>query len=202
MARLTLARSLRLALLGLTVALAAVAAGGVAALYANRQTYEDRLAAAYQLQAAASRLLAAGVVEEATLRTATGPENAAKRAAAKRAFDLTLADTRRLAAADPPSAAYAAAAAREEREVRAHPRALGAPLRGRASIIALAARQRVRIAAARDDAASRLAAGAARGGRSGAARPGRRAGARGGDGRRGAPAARPPGRCRPAHRLR
>jgi signal transduction histidine kinase/DNA-binding response OmpR family regulator/HAMP domain-containing protein len=154
-ARLTLARTLRLALLGLTVVLAAVAAGGVAALYANRQTYEDRLAGAYQLQAAASRLLAAGVVEEATLRTAIGKTNAPKRAAARRAFDLTLADTRRLAAADPQSAAYADTAAREERSVRAHPRGLSAPLRGRASIIALAARQRERITAARDKAASR-----------------------------------------------
>ena len=149
MARLTIARSLRLALLGLTVALAIVAAGGVASLYATRQTYEDRLAQAYQLQAAAGRLLAAGIVEEATLRTASGPGAGARRAAARRAFDATLADARPLAADDPPSAAAVAAAARTQQRLRAHPRGAAAPLRGRASLIALAARQRVRLTAAR-----------------------------------------------------
>ncbi|MDX6641125.1 MAG: hypothetical protein QOF12_2136, partial [Solirubrobacteraceae bacterium] len=119
MARLTLARSLRLALLGLTVVLAAVAAGGVAFLYASRQTYEDRLASAYQLQTAASRLLAAGIVEEATLRATSA--GAAQRAAARRAFQLTLADARRLAAGDAPSLADVEAAARDEQRIRAHP---------------------------------------------------------------------------------
>ena len=49
MARLSIARSLRLALLGLTILLAAVAAGGVAYLYQTRQDYEDQLAKQYQL---------------------------------------------------------------------------------------------------------------------------------------------------------
>ena len=153
MARLTLARSLRLALLGLTVVLAAVAAGGVAFLYASRQTYEDRLAGAYQLQTAASRLLAAGIVEEATLRATSA--GSAQRAAARRAFELTLADARRLAAGDAPSLAEVEAAARDEQRIRAHPGAQSTPLLGRASLVGLAARQRTRLAQARARAASR-----------------------------------------------
>ena len=43
MQRLSIARSLRLALVGLTVALALVAALGIASLYNARQRYEDRL---------------------------------------------------------------------------------------------------------------------------------------------------------------
>jgi signal transduction histidine kinase/HAMP domain-containing protein/ActR/RegA family two-component response regulator len=149
-ARLTIARSLRLALLGLTVVLAAVAAGGVAYLYSTRQTYEDRLADAYELQTAASRLLAAGVVEEATLRTGSPSE----KAAARHAFDLTLADARRLAANDPVSERDLQIAARNQQLVRANPRGQGAPLQGRQSIVALAARQRQRLDDARHNAAS------------------------------------------------
>jgi len=152
-ARLTIARSLRLALLGLTIVLAAVAAGGVAFLYSTRQDYEDRLAEGYQLQTAASRLLAAAIVEEATLRTATGDAGKAQRAAARRAFDVTLADARRLASKDPQSARLLEAAARNQEGVRAHPRADTAPLSGRDSIVALAARQRTRLSDARDAAA-------------------------------------------------
>ncbi len=164
-ARLTLARSLRLALLGLTIVLAAVAAGGVAFLYDTRQTYEDKLAEAYQLQAAASRLLAAGIVEEATLRTAGGSAGQAQRTAARHAFELTLADARRLAVGDRASAASVESAARNQRQLRANPRGAGAPLAGRASIVALAARQRRRLTDARDQAAANsrtalLAAGA------------------------------------------
>ncbi len=44
MQRLSIARSLRLALIGLTVVLAVIAALGVASLYASRQHYEDTLA--------------------------------------------------------------------------------------------------------------------------------------------------------------
>ncbi len=44
MQRLSIARSLRLALLGLTLILAVVAALGVSSLYDARQRYEDTLA--------------------------------------------------------------------------------------------------------------------------------------------------------------
>jgi len=45
--RLSIARSLRVALLGLALVLAVIAGLGVAGLYSARQHYEDRLAAAY-----------------------------------------------------------------------------------------------------------------------------------------------------------
>lgn len=154
MARLTLARSLRLALLGLTVALAALAAGGVAYLYETRQTYEDRLADAYELRTAASRLLAAGVVEEATLRTGGGPSALRRRRAARRAFVLTLTDARPLAQGDRASVAALEAAARSQAALRAEPRGAGAPLAARESLARLAGRQSARIDEAREEAAS------------------------------------------------
>lgn len=154
MARLTLARSLRLALLGLTVVLAAVAAGGVAFLYETRQTYEDRLAATYELRTAASRLLAAGVVEEATLRTARGSVADRQRRSARRAFELTLADARKLAAGDRKSSTALELAARKQEALRANPRADDAPLAARESLAVLARRQRERLEEARDEAAS------------------------------------------------
>src|SRR3954468_23734847 len=66
--RLSIARSVQLALLGLTIALTAIAGFGVATLYSSRQHYEDQLAHAYEVKAASGKLLAASVVEEATLR--------------------------------------------------------------------------------------------------------------------------------------
>ena len=45
MQRLPIARSFRLALVGLTVVLAVIAGFGVASLYNSRQRYEDRLSA-------------------------------------------------------------------------------------------------------------------------------------------------------------
>jgi len=153
-ARLTLARSLRLALLGLTVVLAAVAAGGVAYLYETRQTYEDQLATAYELRAAASRLLAAGVVEEATLRTTSGPSAASRRREARRAFTLTLEDARALASGDPRSAAALESAVANQAALRANPRGARAPLAARESLARLARRQSTRIEEARDEAAS------------------------------------------------
>jgi signal transduction histidine kinase/CheY-like chemotaxis protein len=54
MPRLSIARSLRLALVGLTLVLAAVAAVGVASLYNARQRYEDVLQRSAQLSVAAA----------------------------------------------------------------------------------------------------------------------------------------------------
>src|SRR2546423_10415846 len=76
MRRLSLVRSFQIALLGLTLALGVIAGLGIAALYDARQRYEDHLADTYELQAAGSRLLAAGVVAEAAGRgpaTPAGP---------------------------------------------------------------------------------------------------------------------------------
>src|SRR4051812_20268707 len=67
LARLSLGGGIRAGLILLTLALAAIAALGVADLYRARQHYEDRLAGAYQLEAAGSRLLSATVAEQAAL---------------------------------------------------------------------------------------------------------------------------------------
>jgi signal transduction histidine kinase/CheY-like chemotaxis protein/HAMP domain-containing protein len=127
--RLSIARSLRLALLGLTLVLAVVAGLGVAGLYGARQRYEDKLANAYGLQASAGRLLAAGVVAEASSATSQD-------ARAQRAFELELAQARRLAQGD----------ARSEQIVaRARPGGAAA----RTAAAALSARQSTRIDDAR-----------------------------------------------------
>lgn len=65
-------RSLGFGLFGLAVALAALAALGVAGLYDARQTFEDRSANAYELEASAARLLAASLLQE-NAEAATGP---------------------------------------------------------------------------------------------------------------------------------
>jgi signal transduction histidine kinase/DNA-binding NarL/FixJ family response regulator/HAMP domain-containing protein len=127
--RPSIARSLRVALLGLALVLAVVAGLGVARLYAARQHYEDRLADAYGLQASAGRLLAAGVVAEASNATAQA-------ARAQQAFQTELAQARRLARGD----------ARSEQLVA---RAAAGGSAARAAAAALSARQTLRIADAR-----------------------------------------------------
>ena len=86
MQRLSIARSLRLALVGLTVALAVVAAVGVASLYTSRQHYEDKLVDSASLATAAANLASAGVTEEEVLRDARGPGAAAARSQAAATF--------------------------------------------------------------------------------------------------------------------
>jgi signal transduction histidine kinase/CheY-like chemotaxis protein len=65
--RLPLARTMRLALIGLTLVLAGIAALAIGNLYDARQRYENELARTYELEAASARLLAAGVIEESAL---------------------------------------------------------------------------------------------------------------------------------------
>jgi signal transduction histidine kinase/DNA-binding NarL/FixJ family response regulator/HAMP domain-containing protein len=130
--RLSIARSLRVALLGLALVLAVIAGLGVAGLYSARQDYEDRLANAYGLQASAGRLLAAGVVAEASRATAQAPQ-------AQRAFDAEVAQARRLARGD-------------DRSEQLVTRAAAGGAAARASAAALSARQDERIADARRDA--------------------------------------------------
>ena len=120
---------MRVALLGLALVLAVVAGLGVAQLYSARQAYEDRLANGYGLQASAGRLLAAGVVAEASRSTPQGAQ-------AQRAFETELAQARRLAHGDPRS---------EQLVVRAS----GGGTAARAAAAALSARQNQRIADAR-----------------------------------------------------
>ena len=133
--RSSIARSVQASLLGLTIVLTAIAAIGIAGLYASRQHYEDRLGDALSLQASAGKLLAAGVVEEATLRLAPGAMNVGTRARAERAFEIALREARTLAANDELSAWLVDRAARAQEALREAPRsserAAGRPRRAR-----------------------------------------------------------------------
>jgi signal transduction histidine kinase/CheY-like chemotaxis protein/HAMP domain-containing protein len=153
MRRLSIAATFRGALLGLTVLLAIVAAVGVAALYASRQDYENRLSDALQLQTAAGRVLAASVVEEATLRLTPDAASAAdRRRRARSAYDQTIASARTIADNDPRSLAFLDQAVRAQTALRANPGGRSAPLAAREPLVRLTARQDDRIASARDKA--------------------------------------------------
>lgn len=161
----SLARSLRVALLGLSLAFAALAGFGVAALYDSRQRYEDSISRAYELQSAAAGLVAAGVVEEAILRgqAAPGSRGRAERAfgdAARRANRLARTDrgssrlvNRAIAAED---RGRRAATAIRLRRLAAKPDPLARPLgRARKAATGLARRQPGRRALARRQARAR-----------------------------------------------
>ena len=79
--RRSLARSLTVALVGLTLVLALAAAAGIGGIYSARQDYEDALARAYSLEAASSALFASGVVEQAALQVRGGSGAALRRRA-------------------------------------------------------------------------------------------------------------------------
>jgi signal transduction histidine kinase/HAMP domain-containing protein len=138
MRRLSIARSLRLALIGLTVVLAVVAALGVSSLYRSRQRYEDTLLQTSALSTAAANLLSAGIAEQEVLRDSSGPGAAAARRAAARAY-LAAADRAvPLAVGDPVSS----------RLVRAQV-AGGSGARAQTLAARVQARQRLRQEAAR-----------------------------------------------------
>jgi signal transduction histidine kinase/CheY-like chemotaxis protein len=99
LARLSLGRTLRLVLLGLTLLLGTIAAIAIGNLYKARQDYEDDLARAYDLQVASSRLLTAGVVEEAALGTQGAAATGLRRRAAD-SFDAAARNALRLARGD------------------------------------------------------------------------------------------------------
>ncbi len=161
----SIAVTLRVALLGLTILLAVIGALGIAALYDARQQYEDRLVAASALEVSSANLLAAGVALEANLagkrsRAAARSVQTAARAVARRA-----ADVRRRAAADGPSrelAAQIAPAQRDARALTAHPtldstrtRARRDLLAVRRAVAALSVRQQTRREEAHDRVSSR-----------------------------------------------
>jgi signal transduction histidine kinase/CheY-like chemotaxis protein len=102
LARLSLGRSIRLALVGLTLVLGAIAAIAMGNLYNTRQNYEDELARAYGLEAVSSRLLAAGVVEETSFAV-RGARAASVRSRAAAAFDAQAGRALALARDDPES---------------------------------------------------------------------------------------------------
>jgi signal transduction histidine kinase/HAMP domain-containing protein len=103
MQRLSIARSLRLALVGLTLVLAVVAALGVSSLYSARQPYENALVASSQLATSAANLTSAGIVEGDVLRDARGPGAAAARRQASDAYQQTSSEAIALAGGDQPS---------------------------------------------------------------------------------------------------
>jgi signal transduction histidine kinase/DNA-binding response OmpR family regulator len=166
--RLSIARSVQLALLGLTIALTAIAGFGVGALYSSRQHYEDQLARAFEVKAAAGKLLAASVVEEATLRAGTGSEDAVAERRAKASYEQALDDVRRRATDDDESMRDVDDAGRAQARLREPDAPASAALAARRPITALSRRQDVRLAqaddAARDDSRQALAAITAAGG--------------------------------------
>ncbi len=101
MKRLSIARSLRLALIGLTLVLAVVAALGVSSLYGARQQYENTLAQSSSLATAAANLVSAGIVEEEVLRDVRGPTAPDARAEASNAYGAAAQTAAQLARGDP-----------------------------------------------------------------------------------------------------
>jgi signal transduction histidine kinase/DNA-binding response OmpR family regulator len=159
MGRFSIARSLRLALIGLAIALASVAAAGIASLYGARQRYENVLARSSDLGTAVANLTSAGVVQVQILHDATGPLARAARAQAAAAFDRSARAASDLAASDPASARLVARqialqrdAAREAERGRLKSAGAGGATLARAAAIAdqLQARQRVRQTTASD----------------------------------------------------
>ncbi|MEA2223613.1 MAG: hypothetical protein QOH83_1989, partial [Solirubrobacteraceae bacterium] len=96
----SIARTLRLSLLGLTIALAIIGAIGIAALYDARQRYEDESAAAFELQVAAANLLASTVALEANLARQRSRRAARFVASAAGSFDRGAAQVVRRAEQD------------------------------------------------------------------------------------------------------
>lgn len=161
--RLPLAPTLTLALIGLTLVLALIAALGIGNLYAARQDYEDDLARTYEVESASSRLLAAAVIEGAVLprrdRTSAGA-----RRRARQVFESQAAEVLALAQGDRQSERLVRDRIAAQRRVRrlanrrdpAAGRQLAEAIRsGRAASDDLVARQRERQEQARDTAGDR-----------------------------------------------
>jgi signal transduction histidine kinase/HAMP domain-containing protein len=118
MQRLSIARSLRLALVALTLALAVVAALGTASLYNSRQRYENRLEQTSSLATAAANLAGAGIAEEEVLRDARGPGAAAARAQVAGAYKTAATTATKLAQTDPTSQRLVSAQIAAENQAR------------------------------------------------------------------------------------
>ena len=109
MARFSIARSLRLALIGLAIVLSVVAAAGIASLYSARQNYEDVLSRSSGLATAVANLTSAGVVQVEILHDARGPAAPAARRQAAAAVARSAQTATSLATSDPVSARLVAA---------------------------------------------------------------------------------------------
>jgi signal transduction histidine kinase/DNA-binding NarL/FixJ family response regulator/HAMP domain-containing protein len=146
MQRLPIARSFRLALVGLTLVLAVIAGFGVASLYNSRQQYENTLSATGALTTAAANLYTAGLVEQEVLRNAHGPGGAAQRARARAAYRGAVRTALARASGDPASRGLIARAAAAQAAGRFGP--------ARADAASLQRRQEARDRAARKHATS------------------------------------------------
>ena len=159
--RRSIARTLRVALIGLTIALAVIGAIGIAALYDARQQYEDNLSKTSALEVAAANLLSSTVALEANLGRPRS--RAAARFVAGAAQDLarnaaTIGElaaederSRALAARIAPAASAAASLARHPTTAAPRRRALRAAPAVRGAVRGLAARQVVRREDSRDE---------------------------------------------------
>jgi signal transduction histidine kinase/AmiR/NasT family two-component response regulator len=170
MRRLSMARVLSGALLGIALTLAAITGLGIAALYHDRQRYEDQLSVTSALEVASSDMVAAGVAEEAQFRAPPGArdQRAVERATAT--YAAAAAQARQLSDGDPDGATTrllgdALQAERAARTLARRPqtgaggrhiaRLIGQHLgRARRASVALSARQVVRREAARRAATS------------------------------------------------
>jgi signal transduction histidine kinase/DNA-binding response OmpR family regulator len=119
MQRLSIARSLRLALVAMTLALALVAALGIASLYSARQRYEDRIIQTSSLATAGANLAGAGIAEEEVLRDARGSGAAAARRRMAAAYQSAAGTATTLARGDPISANLIRRQIAEEGQARA-----------------------------------------------------------------------------------
>jgi signal transduction histidine kinase/CheY-like chemotaxis protein/HAMP domain-containing protein len=161
----SIARTLRVALLGLTVLLAIIGALGIASLIDARQQYEDQLTAASSLEVSSANLLAATVALEANLASTRSRTTARAVALAAASVATRIRDVRQLADDDRPSRARAATtgpALRNALALARHPtvdrtRARTRPVLRtvRRAVAGLAARQQARRAAAHDRVTSR-----------------------------------------------
>jgi signal transduction histidine kinase/DNA-binding response OmpR family regulator len=152
--KLSIGRSFRLALVGLALVLAVLAALAAWQLYDVRRDYETSLSSAYALEAAAGQLLAAGIAEQATLQTATPAERAEAARRARTLFAASAAEARALAREDPASARLVDGAIDGQRAARAEGGTGVGAVATRTTIAELIDRQHERRDAARADAAS------------------------------------------------
>jgi signal transduction histidine kinase/AmiR/NasT family two-component response regulator len=161
----SIARTLRAALLGLTVLLAIIGAVGIAALYGARQDYEDALAETYELEVSSANLLVATIALEANLARPRSRAAAAFVARSARGLEIAAGRVRDLTAGDRESRRLSrevVPALRDARRLQLQPtadpvraRARGDLSRVRRAVVALAARQDERRSDAHDAATSR-----------------------------------------------
>ncbi len=170
MRRLSIARVLTGALVGIALTLAAIMSLGIARLYRDRQHYEDRLSVTSALEIQAANMVAAGVAEEVQFRAPPGRRDRPAVAHATAAYASAANVARSLArgAPDRPTDRLLDDALRAERAARALARlpqsgaggahvarVIGQHLgRARRASLGLSARQVVRQAASRRSTAS------------------------------------------------